>query len=501
MKTNVTIMVCIVIAVLTAGSASAWIEGYQYRQPITLTGGTSGAQSDDQMNFTVAYDSDMQPDFDDLRFTKLDGDTLLDAWLESKTNGVSANVIVETDTPADAVEANIYMYYGNASAGSNWDIGNTYLLGDDFGDGDYTTNPPWTVFSGSWTAASYQLTPDESTSAHRIIRSEFSTSDSYVLEFKGLQWVTFHVQDENNLYALFGTTGKLYKRVGGGWTELNVFTARFNTNKNSIIIEVSGATTTVHFGGETHADSTYNSGYIGFNGQTPADWADDVRVRKYVAYPATYIFGSETSDPSYLPPSINSTYNNITGTRSHIPLDYGTAVLFNATASEVDTWTWTIDGVDQGPSTNSFAHTFTNGFGYHAVTVNASNSLGSDTFTWGIWEKIETTAETIPTFTDTSYQMLLSSIDYPPDMEEFGKAMAHPFVQMVGAIFYLFIFGIPLLMMYIRQDNMTLPTTLLLLFGSIIIFMLPPQWQIIAGALMTLGFVGILFKLYKERER
>jgi hypothetical protein len=31
--------------------------------------------------------------------------------------------------------------------------------------------------------------------------------------------------------------------------------------------------------------------------------------------------------------------------------------------------------------------------------------------------------------------------------------------------------------------------------------MLPPQWQIIAGALMTLGFVGILFKLYKERER
>ena len=200
-------------------------------------------------------------------------------------------------------------------------------------------------------------------------------------------------------------------------------------------------------------------------------------------------------------PVITSHENNVTGARSHVPLDYGTTVLFNAAADESVTWTWTLDGVDQSVPHDNYTHTFTAGFGYYAVTVNATNTNGTDLHTWGIWENIETSAETVPTFTDTSYQMLLDSIDYPPNMEDFGKAMAHPFVQMLGVIFYLFIFGIPLLMMYIRQDNMTLPTTLLLLFGSIIIFMLPPQWQIIAGALMTLGFVGILFKLYKERER
>ncbi len=200
-------------------------------------------------------------------------------------------------------------------------------------------------------------------------------------------------------------------------------------------------------------------------------------------------------------PAITSYENNVTGTRAHVPLDYGTTVMFNATADESVTWTWTLDGVDQSVPYDNYTHTFTAGFGYYAVTVNATNANGTDMHTWGIWENIETSAETVPTFTDTSYQMLLDSIDYPPNMEDFGKAMAHPFVQMLGVIFYLFIFGIPLLMMYIRQDNMTLPTTLLLLFGSIIIFMLPPQWQIIAGALMTLGFVGILFKLYKERER
>lgn len=200
-------------------------------------------------------------------------------------------------------------------------------------------------------------------------------------------------------------------------------------------------------------------------------------------------------------PVITSYENNVTGDNAHIPLDYSTTVMFNATADESVNWTWTLDGVDQTNPHDNYTHTFAAGFGYYAVTVNATNTNGTDLHTWGIWEKIETTAETIPTFSDTSYQMLLASIDYPPDMEDFGKALAHPFVQMVGVIFYLFIFGIPLLMMYIRQDNMTLPTTLLLLFGSIIIFMLPPQWQIIAGALMTLGFVGILFKLYKERER
>lgn len=200
-------------------------------------------------------------------------------------------------------------------------------------------------------------------------------------------------------------------------------------------------------------------------------------------------------------PTITSYENNATGDRAHVPLKYGTTVLFNATADESVNWTWTLDEVDQSVAFDNYTHAFTAGFGYYAVTVNATNSNGTDTHTWGIWENIETTAETVPTFSDTSYQMLIDSIDYPPNMEDFGKAMASPFVQMVGVIFYLFIFGIPLLMMYIRQDNMTLPTTLLLLFGSIIIFMLPPQWQIIAGALMTLGFVGILFKLYKERER
>lgn len=111
----------------------AWLSGgYYKRKKVTLTGGSSGAQTDYQMMFNVTHDSDMQADFDDLRFTKLDGTTLLDAWLESKIDSTSAVVWVKTDTPANTVDADIYMYYGNSGALSDWDGVNTFIGYDGF---------------------------------------------------------------------------------------------------------------------------------------------------------------------------------------------------------------------------------------------------------------------------------------------------------------------------------------------------------------------------------
>lgn len=113
----------------------AWLLGYSKRKKVTLTGGTSGAQTDYQTKLDVTYDSDMQADFDDLRFTELDGETLLDAWLESKTDSTSAVVWVETDTPANGIDADIYMYYGNSGAVSDWSGEDTFMFFADFADG------------------------------------------------------------------------------------------------------------------------------------------------------------------------------------------------------------------------------------------------------------------------------------------------------------------------------------------------------------------------------
>lgn len=78
----------------------------------------------------------MQADFNDLRFTRSDGDTLIDAWLEEKTDGVSATVWTEfPTTPIDTAEDYYYMYYGNNVVGGDWNGVDTFQFFDDFEDG------------------------------------------------------------------------------------------------------------------------------------------------------------------------------------------------------------------------------------------------------------------------------------------------------------------------------------------------------------------------------
>ncbi len=72
---------------------------------------------------------------------------------------------------------------------------------------------------------------------------------------------------------------------------------------------------------------------------------------------------------------------------------------------------------------------------------------------------------------------------------------------MIGSIFFLFLFGLPLLMIYIRQDAINIPATIMFMFGAVILFLLPPQWLLIGEALMALALFGAMYKIYKERER
>lgn len=105
-----------------------WFSGWNKRKKITLTGGASDTQTDFQLKLIISYDSDMQSDFDDIRFTQSDGTTLIDAWIESKIDDTSAIVWVEfPTTPANGVDQDYYMYYGNAGVASDWDGAATFI--------------------------------------------------------------------------------------------------------------------------------------------------------------------------------------------------------------------------------------------------------------------------------------------------------------------------------------------------------------------------------------
>lgn len=115
-------------------SAAWWDNGWEKRQEIILMGNTSGAQTNYQVLINVSYQEGMQSDFDDLRFCN--NTHQIDAWLEFKVDGSYALVWVEfPTTPANTVEQTYYMYYGKTDAASDWDIGETFIFGDDFEDG------------------------------------------------------------------------------------------------------------------------------------------------------------------------------------------------------------------------------------------------------------------------------------------------------------------------------------------------------------------------------
>lgn len=130
---------------MAATVSAGFLPGWNYRKQMTINGTSAGAQTNYQMNLTV-YNSigndtpgvvylggNARSDFGDLRFTKSDGVTLLDYWIESYTPGVNATIWVKVDSiPASPNTTSIYLYYGNPSATSASNGTNTFLLFDDF---------------------------------------------------------------------------------------------------------------------------------------------------------------------------------------------------------------------------------------------------------------------------------------------------------------------------------------------------------------------------------
>ncbi len=123
-----------------AKTALPSLSGWNYAKVKTIAGTTAGAQTNYTMKLTVYNTSgndtpgtvylggNAKSDFSDLRFTKSDGVTLLDYWIESYTSGVNATVWVEVDSiPASPGTADIYLYYGNPSATSVSNGKNTFL--------------------------------------------------------------------------------------------------------------------------------------------------------------------------------------------------------------------------------------------------------------------------------------------------------------------------------------------------------------------------------------
>jgi len=123
-------------------SSQVWVNQlWNKRKQVTVD---NSLNSDDLTNYQiridVQYDSDMNSDFSDLRFTSSDEQTLISYWIESYIASTSAVVWVNVPSISALSSETIYMYYGNPSASSESNPNTTFDLFLDFTTDDIVTH-------------------------------------------------------------------------------------------------------------------------------------------------------------------------------------------------------------------------------------------------------------------------------------------------------------------------------------------------------------------------
>jgi len=112
-----------------------WYEPWRYRKLITI-GNSRGAQTDCKVKVAINTQElisagKMQPDGDDIRFTKADIVTRIPYWIESGINTPSTIIWVRLPF-IPSVGSTIYLYYGNPAAAPASDRTATFMLNGDF---------------------------------------------------------------------------------------------------------------------------------------------------------------------------------------------------------------------------------------------------------------------------------------------------------------------------------------------------------------------------------
>ncbi len=113
---------------------SEWYDlSWTRRVRVVLTNDDPQSYTNAVVKVTIPYDSDMQGDFSDLRFTADDGTTALNFFKESYTASSEAVVWVEVPLLATSTDTSIFAYYKNAGA-SDGSASTTFPYLDEFED-------------------------------------------------------------------------------------------------------------------------------------------------------------------------------------------------------------------------------------------------------------------------------------------------------------------------------------------------------------------------------
>ena len=351
----------------------AWLTGWSYRKSHVINS-SSGAGSNYQVKITVHYGSDSdsgedvycnshcRTDFGDVRFTDNDETTLLDYWIESKTDSDNAVFWVEVADDLSSSAVTIYIYYGKSDA--------TYPFGDDQAEMDATfpfadhyygsslDTDKWSVISGtvSVTGGECILNPSKAAIAEMksntfVFGYNYAMMDRAMADDDTTQLCSARYDANNRIvtYIDWGVPHLWFRTYSGGsYTTTQVDITVADIYFRWEWTRVSGTVKAYRDGSlyATHTDNLPTQDlfirfYAGATDRAVCDW---VAVRKFVdPEPSHGSWGSEETPVSAPTVTTSATTNveettasgrgNVTDTGGENPtryIEWGTTVAYGS---------------------------------------------------------------------------------------------------------------------------------------------------------------------------
>ena len=315
----------ILALIFISNGAFAWLSGWIYRKPITITENSGNTLTDYQVKLTIdtqtlINDGKMNSDCSDIRFTDAN-DNKIPYWIESGCNSANTIVWVKVPNIPASSTATIYMYYGNSGATSESNGYNTFEF---FFNGKSLDN--WNVNNVALKDGYAYTTADGGsiTSKTKPIlggKDYLLYSKMYIASNYDINTLMYY--DDNNMILVRQSTSngktQFKKDVGGSWTTMNndvpptVVLNEWYTHEISRIGDTytlkNWRDSTGDTGSATYSigDSVFHNDLaIRFSGQKAGDRLGLLYLRKYASSEPTYSTGAEENSNG--PPQITISY-------------------------------------------------------------------------------------------------------------------------------------------------------------------------------------------------
>jgi hypothetical protein len=226
--------------------AAGWLSGWSYRKSHVINPAT-GAGTNYPIRITAHYGngtdsgehvylySKCRSDFGDVRFTKSDGTTLLNYWMESKVDGDNAVFWVQIADDLSANPVTIYIYFGNptVTTTSNGEA----VFPDIFFDGESYASG--TVNPDSWTNV-YAWSSGDGGTIERGVTTEqaYGGTKSYILRITSFN--NLYRDGYMNLYRVKSSVSGTYRLAGKIYVDA-VSSSQYGATAGFIVLFYSSA--------------------------------------------------------------------------------------------------------------------------------------------------------------------------------------------------------------------------------------------------------------------